>query len=271
MTEAELFCDLCDAPAKLFCFCKNIKTKLCKGCEPLHYKKQPKAKHQTFVIGAFLFLEQPQDFDEYLERSRNVKQVIGMVENAELRLGEECERVSLELESEESRIVQYIKEALETARQHLTDLHTSTLSSLKTLKSHISSTLRFRQLNKKDSIHRLVQDPSAALPFLNSFNLFARFKGDELSSLMERYCECFATNDLEAFVSAPKTLFWSDSDGVPRLFTLNPGMRSVGIFNPERHTVCYHVVRTGAHLCEYASWCLAEESKLAVCGGYNEQ
>ena len=60
-------------------------------------------------------------------------------------------------------------------------------------------------------------------------------------------------------------------DSVPRLFTLNLALRTVGIFNPERHSLCQHLISDSVSLYEYSSWCLAESSQLAICGGYNEQ
>lgn len=267
----ELGCDLCGAPGKLFCFCKNVKTRLCKACESLHYKKQPKAKHQTFSITSYLFMEQPQDFDAFLERDRNVKQVLSAIDNAELRLGEECERVSLELESEEARIIQSVKEALEAARVELTGLHTATIARLGELKNKVKSTLRSRLLNTNDAVNRLVQDPTAVWPFLNGFNLFARFNSDALAKLLEDYCHCYATGDQKADLTAPDELFWSDADSVPRLFTVNLSNRTIGIFNPERQSLCQHLISASVSLYEYSSWCFAEHSQVAICGGYNEQ
>jgi hypothetical protein len=248
-----------------------VKTRLCKACESLHYKKQPKAKHQTFSINSYLFVEQPQDFDAFLERDRNVKQVLSAIDNAELRLGEECERVSLELESEEARIVQIVKETLENGRSELTRLYNATLSRLAELKIKVKSTLRSRLLNNNDSVHRLVQDPAAVWPFLNDFNLFARFNSEGLGKVLEDYCQCYATGDQKADLRAGEELFWSDVDSVPRLFTLNLSLRTVGIFNPERHSLCQHLISDSVSLYEYSSWCLAEGSQLAICGGYNEQ
>lgn len=267
----EMECDVCGKQGKVFCFCKSVKTRLCKSCEPLHYKKLPKAKHQTFPISSYLYLEHPQDLDSFLERDRNVKQVLSAIDNAELRLTEECERVTMELESEETRIVQSVKETMENARVELMKLQGQAVSRLGELKSKVKSTMRSRVLDEKDEVHRMVQEPTAVWTFLNEFNLQVHFKTDDLNDILENYCHCYATGNHSTDFSSTQDLFWSETDHIPRIFTINPSFRTIGIYNPERKTFCQHLISSNVSLYEYSSWCLMENSELAICGGYNDQ